>query len=61
MSQPWFMSFSGAPTNMPETLAQAGPAATTAFESLAPIAFACDDLQRDGSRVDQRHCGHHGT
>ncbi|TQF37227.1 hypothetical protein UNPF46_19875 [Bradyrhizobium sp. UNPF46] len=34
------MSFSGARTNMPETLAQAGPAAATAFESRAPISFA---------------------
>src|SRR5258705_12611164 len=37
MSAPWFSSFSGAPTNMPDTLAQEGAAVMTAFESLAPV------------------------
>src|SRR6266404_2314839 len=35
MSAPWFSSFSGARTNMPDTLAQEGPAVITAFESFA--------------------------
>ena len=38
MSAPWLSSFSGARTNMPETLAQEGPAVTTAFDSFAPVA-----------------------
>src|ERR1700687_5910535 len=45
MSAPWFSSFSGARTNMPDTLAQEGPAVMTAFESFAPVSLRAIHLR----------------
>jgi hypothetical protein len=44
MSAPWFISFSGARTNMPDTLAQKGAAVMTAFESFAPLLLRATHL-----------------